>query len=131
MVKESIDELIKRAREIPKEKKDEFLRCLHEQEKRSRHVEKDTEEIVYRSWKDFDVVQVFAANSPHPLKSVSLGYAYRGDIPCNDKLVEAVSVGTDISKKASKDGVKLTILSYDEASRRAKEIDWKKVRIER
>jgi len=131
MDKESIEELIKRAREIPKEKKDEFLKCLHEQEKQSRHIEKGIEEINYKSWKDFDVVQIFAANSPHPLKSVVLGYAYRGDIPCNDTLVTVASVGTDIRIKASKEGIKLPILSYDEASRRAKEINWKKVKIER
>jgi len=109
----------------------EFKQLMKEDSKKSRHVENGTVEINYTSWRDFDVRTIYAANSPHSLKSVFLGYAYRGDIPLNDKYVTESSVPYDVSLKACKEEVKLTILSYNEVVKRAKEIDWSKVKIER
>lgn len=97
--------------------------------KESRHA-RMTESINYKSWKDFDVVAVYAANSPHPLKSVFIGYMYRGDIPCDSKYISQSSVSTDIRIKAEKNGIKLDILSLDDAVNKAKKTDWSKVKIE-
>jgi len=131
MNKETAEDLFKRTMNIPKEKREEFERCMREQDKKSRHVDKGIETINYMSWKDFDVVAIFAANSPHPLKSVHIGYAYRGDIPCMDDFVQVTSISSDIRKSASKKGIPLKVLSYEEAVKTAKSIDWKKVKIER
>lgn len=109
----------------------EYEKCFKEQEKESRHISKGTETVNYQSWKDFDIVSIFAANSPHPLKSVCLGYAYRGDIPCNDKLIATSSISTEVTKAASYKSITIQILSYDEAIKKAKSIDWNKVKIEK
>lgn len=109
----------------------EFKRLMDEDSKKLRHVENGTVEINYASWRDFDVRAIFASNSPHPLKSVFLGYAYRGDIPLNNNFIKESSVPYEVSLKACKEEVKLIILSYNEAVKRAKEIDWSKVKIER
>jgi len=100
-------------------------------EETSRHVKDGTTEIMYKPWNHFDVKEVWA-QSPHPLKGVKLGYCFFGDIPENDKWVmKTVSVGTDITSNVPSEGVKIIILSYNEAVKRAKEIDWSKVKIER
>lgn len=97
----------------------------------SRHLEEGTSELMYKPWNHFDVIEVWAI-SPHPLKGVKLGYAFWKDIPDNDKYVKKTySVGTDVTSKVMGDGIKITILSYNEAVKRAKEIDWSKVKIER
>lgn len=100
--------------------------------KKSRHVTSSTETITYKPWIEFDVVQAFAGNSPHPLKSVSIGYMFKGDIPCDSKDIKTSVVSTQISHEASlKGGIPLTIISLNEAISRVKKIDWSKVRIER
>ena len=97
----------------------------------SRHLNEGTLEIIYKPWNHFDVIEVWAANSPHPLKDVKIGYGFWGDFKeCGDKYVKCTwSVSTDVTSKVMKDGIKLTILSYEEAVKRAKEIDWSKVKI--
>lgn len=97
----------------------------------SRHLEKGTQEIMFKPWNHFDVIEVWAVSS-HLLKNVKIGYMFYGDISYNDKyLTKSESVGTDLSCNVPSDGVKITILSYEEAVKRAKEIDWSKVKIER
>ncbi len=102
---------------------------IFNQKQESRHA-RMTESINYKSWQDFDVVAVYAANSPHPLKSVFIGYMYRGDIPCDSKFISQTSVSMDIRIKAGKDGIKLDILNLEDAVNKAKKIDWSKVKIE-
>jgi len=98
----------------------------------SRHLEKGTAEIIYRPWNDFDIKEVWA-ESPHPLKGVQLGYGFYGDFELyGDKYVKkSYSVSTSVTENVSKDGIKITILSYEEAVKKSKEIDWSKVKIER
>lgn len=98
----------------------------------SRHLEKGTAEITYRPWNDFDIKEVWA-ESPHPLKGVQLGYGFFGDFKeFGDKYVKRTdSVSTEVTSKGISDGIKITILSYEEAVKKAKEIDWSKVKIER
>ncbi len=97
----------------------------------SRHLSEGTAQITYRPWNDFDVIEIFAV-SPHALKSVKLGYGFWGDYPIHDKYVEKThSVSTSITAKVPKDGIKITILSYNEAINKAKEINWTKVKIEK
>lgn len=102
---------------------------IYNQKQESRHT-KMTKSINYQSWKDNDVVSVYAANSPHPLKSAFIGYMYKGDIPCDSKYITQTCVSTDVQWKARKDGIKLDILSLDDAVSKAKKIDWSKVKVE-
>jgi len=97
----------------------------------SRHLEEGTTEIMFKPWNHFDVVTLFAANSPHPLKYVKLGYGFIKDFPIDNGFVETSSISTDVTSKVMGDGIKITILSYTEAVKRAKEIEWSKVKIER
>lgn len=99
--------------------------------KKSRHISSGTETITFKPWSDFDVVQAYAI-SPHPLKSVKLGFMYKGDIPCDSKYVKSSVVSTEITSDASKHGgVSIDIISLDDAVKKAKNIDWSKVPIER
>lgn len=41
-----------------------------------------------------------------PLKSVKLGFMFKGDIPCESKEIEGATVSTDITQKASEKGGK-------------------------
>ena len=99
--------------------------------KKSRHLESGITKVIYKPWSDFDVVQAYA-KSPHPLKSVKLGFMYKGDIPCDSKDVEGVGVSTKITEEASKKGgVSIDIISLEEAIKKVKKIDWSKIPIER
>lgn len=108
-----------------REKKDD------EQLKRSRHLESGITKITFKPWSEFDVVQAYA-RSPHPLKTVKLGFMYKGDIPCDSKEVEGAGVSTKIIEEASKKGgVSIDIISLEEAIKKVKKIDWSKISIER
>lgn len=110
----------------------EYEKRSEEFSKKSRHIASGTETITYKPWTEFDVVQAWAKNSPHPLKSVSVGYMFKGDVPCDSKDIETSSVSSQISHEASlKGGIPLTIISLNEAISRVKKIDWSKINIER
>lgn len=99
--------------------------------KKSRHLPSGTTKIIFKPWSDFDIVQAHA-KSPHPLKSVKLGFMYKGDIPCNSKDVEGASIPTKITEEASrKGGITIDIISLEEAIKKVKSIDWSKIPIER
>jgi len=108
------------------------LEKKHDEElKKSRHLSSGSETIIFKPWSDFDIVEAYA-KSPHPLKSVKLGFMYKGDIPCDSKYVESVTVSTDITSEASKKGgISIGIISLDEAIKKVRSIDWSKVPIER
>lgn len=109
----------------------ELEKKQEEELKKSRHLASGTETIIFKPWSDFDVVEVHA-KSPHPLKSVKLGFMYKGDIPCDSKYVEGSTVSTNITSEASKKGgISIGIISLDEAIKKVKNIDWSKVPIER
>jgi hypothetical protein len=99
--------------------------------KKSRHLSSGIETIIFKPWSDFDVVDAYA-KSPHPLKSVKLGFMYKGDIPCDSRYVKGSTVNTKITSEASKKGgISIDIISLDEAIKKAKNIDWSNVQIER
>ncbi len=99
--------------------------------KKSRHLPSGTEKVIFKPWSDFDIVEV-RAKSPHPLKSVKLGFMYKGDVPCDSNDVESSSVSTRITEEASKKGgFSIDIISLEEAIKKVKKIDWSKVPIER
>jgi len=102
-----------------------------DEQQKFRHLLEGTETILFKSWTDFDVKQVYA-KSPHPLKSVELGFMYNGDIPCESKDIVVGSISTKITKEShEKGGISLEIISLEEAIKRVKGIDWLKVPIER
>lgn len=99
----------------------------------SRSVESGTCEIMYKPWNHFDILSIWAKGD-HPLKNVFLGYGFikdfrgKGDHPL---FLIGGSVSTDVTRDCPKDGIKMTVLSYDEAVKRAKAIDWRKVKIDK
>ncbi len=99
--------------------------------KRSRHLPSGTTKINFKPWSDFDVVEAHA-KSPHPLKSVKLGFMYKGDVPCDSKEVEATTVSPIVTKDASKKvGAIIDIISLEEAIKKVRTIDWSKIPIKR
>ncbi len=109
----------------------ELEKKYDEELKKSRHLESGITTVIYKPWSDFDIVQAFA-KSPHPLKTVKLGFMYKGDIPCDSKEVEGANVSTKITEEASKKGgLSVDIISLEEAIKKVKKIDWSKIPIER
>jgi len=106
------------------------LEKKHDEEfKKSRHLSSGTDKITFKPWSDFDVVEAYA-KSPHPLKSVKLGYMYKGDLPCGSEYVESSTVSTRISEEVSKKGgISIEIISLDDAIKKVKKIDWSKIPI--
>lgn len=98
----------------------------------TRHLEKGEVRIVFRPWNDYDVKEVWTV-SPHPLKGVKLGYGFIGDFKeYGDEYVKiSNSVSTEVTANCPSEGIKITILSYEEAVKKAKMINWSKVKIER
>lgn len=97
----------------------------------SRHLDEGTLKIIYRPWNDFDVIEVWAV-SPNPLKNVKLGYGFYNDFNRDDDYVRGTySVSTDVTKNVPKEGITITIISYDEAVRRAKCINWSNIKVVR
>lgn len=99
--------------------------------KKSRHLPTGTQTINYKPWSQFDVQEVYA-RSPHPLKSIKLGFMYKGDIPCDSKDIEGTTVATEVTLEASeKGGTNIEIMSLEEAIKKSRKIDWSKVPIQR
>lgn len=103
-------------------------KCYYKEE--SRYLESGFDETMYIPWLHYDIIAVWAV-SPHPLKGVMLGYGFYGDFTETDKYVKRTSVSTNVTSDSPMEGVKVIILSYSEAVKRAKEINWSKIKIER
>ena len=126
LLDDEIEKLCKAHLQILKDEEDYLIRHP------LRHSTKSITEIVYKSWNDFDICTVFANHLKNPLKSVEIGYIFKGDIPENGINNTSISpfLSTEITKNVPKEGIKLMIFSLDEIIKRIKEINWSKVKAE-
>jgi hypothetical protein len=94
----------------------------------ARHLESGTLDIVYMPWNHFDIISVWAHCPTNQLKSVELGYGFCRDYAVHYNSISKCSVSTEITKNIPKDGILITILSYNEALKLAKKIDWNNIK---
>lgn len=98
----------------------------------SRHLSEGTAQILYRPWNDYDVIELLSFHPTDPLKFVRLGYGFWRDFKEGDILLKKTySVSTYVTANVPKEGIKIIMLSYSEAVKKAKKIDWSKVEIEK